>query len=161
MENNNYFDFINDDELFKSFGVSNEEDPFELTIPMRSTKNSAGYDFFAPKNITIPSGETVIIKTGIKVHLDSDKVLMIVPRSSMGIKHGITLANTIGIIDSDYYSNPDNDGHIMIALFNNSPRDYEIKMRDKIAQGIITNFYVTKDDNCTEERTGGIGSTGK
>ena len=86
---------------------------------------------------------------------------MIYPRSSIGFKTNIRLSNTTGVIDSDYYNNPDNEGHMWIKFYNPTDEDYHIFIGDKIAQGIFTKFLVTDDDNADQDRTGGLGSTGK
>lgn len=132
------------------------------TIPKRATKGSAGYDFYnTDKTILVPAHGTAKIHTGIKAQMYDDLVLLIYIRSSMAIKHGLMLCNNVGVIDSDYYNNEDNEGEIIIALYNTSDKDYIIKPYDKVAQGIFTKYYTTFDDNVTEERTGGVGSTGK
>ena len=130
-------------------------------LPKRGSKNSAGYDFFSPINEIIPAHGTAKIPTGIKVYMQPDEVLMIYPRSSIGFKTNIRLSNTTGIIDSDYYNNPDNEGHMWIKFYNPTNEDYHIFIGDKIAQGIFTKFLVTDDDDTDQERTGGLGSTGK
>ncbi len=130
-------------------------------LPKRGSKNSAGYDFFSPINEIIPAHGTVKIPTGVKAYMQPDEVLMIYPRSSIGFKTNIRLSNTIGIIDSDYYNNPDNEGHIWIKFYNPTDEDYHIFIGDKIVQGIFTKFLVTDDDNADQERTGGLGSTGQ
>lgn len=138
------------------------EDVYEkITLPERSTSGSAGYDFKNPFSNAIFKGP-VFIPTGIRVFLDEDKVLQIVPRSSSSKKR-IMLANTIGIIDSDYV-NAENEGDIIIAL-----RSYDhvgadtilIEHNEKIAQGIILPFYTVENDSADKARTGGFGSTGK
>ena len=130
-------------------------------LPKRGSKNSAGYDFFSPINEIIPAHGTAKIPTGIKVYMQPDEVLMIYPRSSIGFKTNIRLSNTTGVIDSDYYNNPDNEGHMWIKFYNPTNEDYNIFIGDKIAQGIFTKFLVTDDDDTDQERTGGLGSTGK
>ena len=132
----------------------------DIVVPTRKTSRSAGYDFYAPYDFTLLPGSKTVIPTGIKVELDSDKVLFIAPRSSIGIKYNITMCNTIGIIDSDYYNNIDNEGHIFIAIKNNGNKDFHCKKGDRFAQGVILSFFTTEDDNTTKVRTGGIGSTG-
>lgn len=131
----------------------------EVRLPKRATAGSAGYDFFSPVTGTLWSGDTAVIPTGIKCKLEPGTVLQIYPRSSWGIKRGIQLANSVGIIDADYYNNESNEGHIMIALKNTSHTNREIKAGDAIAQGIVMRFEVVDDDDTTAERTGGIGST--
>ena len=131
-----------------------------VNLPKRATKGAAGYDFECAIDTICPAHKITLIPTGIKVELDSDKVLFIAPRSSIGIKYNITMCNTIGIIDSDYYNNIDNEGHIFIAIKNNGNKDFHCKKGDRFAQGVILSFFTTEDDNTTKVRTGGIGSTG-
>lgn len=133
----------------------------KITLPERSTSGSAGYDFKNPFSNSIFEGP-VFIPTGIRVFLDKDKVLQIVPRSSSS-KKGIMLANTIGIIDSDYV-NAENEGDIIIALrsyYNTESNAIQIDHNEKIAQGIILPFYTVENDSADKSRTGGFGSTGK
>jgi dUTP pyrophosphatase len=139
----------------------NRVDYSKHQLPKRGTKNSAGYDFFSPINEIIPAHGTAKIPTGVKVYMQPDEVLMIYPRSSIGFKTNIRLSNTAGVIDSDYYNNLDNEGHIWIKFYNPTDEDYRIFIGDKIAQGIFTKFLVTDDDNTDQNRTGGLGSTGK
>lgn len=152
-------------DCLKYFGTYKPEWYDNIKIPVRGTKYSAAYDFFIPMPTKF-GGDGVVrllnyIPTGIKVKLDPDKVLNVVPRSSMGIKHGIMLANTIGVIDADYYNNPDNEGDIILAFTRFLPGILTVKPGTKIAQGMIINYYTTEDDDVTAERTGGIGSTDK
>lgn len=128
-------------------------------FPTRSTTNSAGYDFYANKDYIVAPNEIIKIWTDIKVYMDSDEFLMLDVRSSMGGK--FMLANTIGIIDSDYYENPDNDGNIGIFLKNISNETQYIKRDDKIAQGIFMKYLRINNDNVNIERKGGFGSTNK
>ena len=100
-----------------------------------------------------------MIPTGLKVKMPEDVVLKIHPRSGTGSNCLLQLANQTGIIDSDYYNNPDNEGHIFIPILNLSPYDIEIKKGDKIAQGIFEHYLITDDDEANGERTGGFGST--
>ena len=130
-------------------------------LPKRGSKTSAGYDFFSPINEIIPAHGTAKIPTGVKVFMQQDEVLMIYPRSSIGFKKKLMLVNTTGIIDSDYYENPDNDGNIGFAFYNMSDVDVLIKAGERVLQGIFTKYLITEDDNADEVRTGGTGSTGK
>ncbi len=139
--------------------VSDKRDHIWNKLPERSTKHSAGYDFFAPTIIIIePHEQTKLMFTDIKVRLDKDKVLMLYPRSSLGMK-GIALANTVGIIDADYYNNTKNEGNIGFSLVNNSDKQVIIQQGEKFMQGVITRFYTTEDDNAKRTREGGFGST--
>ncbi len=150
-------------------GFENEN----IELPVRSTKNSAGYDFFAACDVTIPSYykellkagnepiKPTLVKTGIKAYMLEDEVLFLYNRSSNPIKKGLVLANSVGVIDSDYYSNPDNDGHIMVAFYNFYPFDIKISKGDKIAQGVFQKYLVADNDDASNVRLGGFGSTGK
>lgn len=133
----------------------------EIVLPKRGSKHSAGYDFYSPEDITIPAGEQRLIWTDVKSYMQKDEVLFLVVRSSIGIKKGLQLANTVGIIDSDYYGNPENDGNIGICLKNTTDKDILIEAGERIAQGIFLQFFVGDEGNTEEERTGGIGSTNK
>ena len=133
-----------------------------IKMPMRATKKSAGYDFYMPFKASIKYSEALCIPTGIKAKIKGDYVLLIFPRSGLGFKYQLTLANTVGIIDADYY-NADNEGHIMIKLVNRSLKEEEITI-DKgkgFAQGIFMQYGITFDDCADGERKGGFGSTGK
>lgn len=137
----------------------------KIKLPTRATKGSAGYDFFAPYNVGVKKGEYTTIPTGIRIILPKDKVLNIYPRSGLGFKDGMRLANTVGIIDSDY-SYSDNEGHIIIKVTcdieseNIYGRNFlAIDAGKAFVQGVITKYYTTDDDNVNNERNGGFGST--
>jgi dUTP pyrophosphatase len=130
----------------------------EIKLPTRATAHSAGYDFYSPVDVTIQPNEMAMIWTDIKAHMYYDNVLILNVRSSMG-KHPIMIANTQGWVDSDYYGNPDNDGNIGFRLFNLGTTPYEIKIGDRIGQGIFVKFGTVKDDDTTATRQGGFGST--
>lgn len=139
-------------------GVNNYIAYEDIKLPKRATVGSAGYDIYSVTDFHIEPGEFVKVPTGIRVSLDSDKFLMIVPRSGLGFKYGTYLSNTAGIIDRDYYFS-DNEGHIWVKMGTEKPVD--IHKGDAICQGIICNFYKTSDDDTTELRNGGFGSTDK
>lgn len=131
-------------------------------LPKRSTKNSAGYDFEALYDFTIKPSEIVKIPLGIKVSMNQDEVLFILVRSSMGFKYNVRLVNQVGVIDSDYYNNIDNEGHMFIKLQNEGNKDFIVKKGDKICQGIFTKYLtVDNEENIEKERTSGFGSTDK
>lgn len=134
-----------------------------IKLPKRATAGSMGYDFFSPCNIMIPVDKSVKIPTGIKCNIDVGWGMYVYPRSSYGFKYGVHLANTVGVIDADYYNNKNNEGHIFIKLVNDSTLAslMDIKSGDAFCQGIFTPYGITYDDNVSEERTGGIGSTSK
>lgn len=130
----------------------------EITLPTRASEHSAGYDFYSPVDITIQPGESVLIFTDVKAHMYWDNVLMLFVRSSMG-KHPVVIANGTGIIDSDYYGNVDNDGNIGFRLLNLGTTSYEIKVGDRIGQGVFIKYGTVKDDMASGVRSGGFGST--
>ena len=131
-------------------------DNYEL--PVRKTKCSAGYDFIAIRDYVIKPGEIKKIPTGYKAKFLEDEMLMIVVRSSMGFKYNVRMCNQVGIIESDYYNNSSNEGHMWIALQNEGDKDYLIAKGDAYAQGIFIKF-LTCGDKPIDERKGGLGST--
>lgn len=136
----------------------------DVALPKRATAHSAGYDFVAPEDINLYAGgrSIAMVRTCIKARMEPDEFLMMCIRSSLGIKWGLALANGTGIIDADYYGNPENDGEICIALVNQDPyRDVKIHKGDRIAQGIFMKYLLAEDDKANAERNGGVGSTGK
>ena len=135
-----------------------DENYNRIAKPMRSTTKSAGYDFRLPFTMEIKAGDRVVVPTGVKWNPNNhDEVLLLYPRSSLGFKYGFTLLNTVGVIDADYYNNPDNEGHILIAF--KTEKDMSLNLGEKFCQGIITKFIVTDDDEAGGTRIGGIGST--
>lgn len=133
----------------------------DVEIPTRSTKHSAGYDFKSPISFTLNPGDSKKVPTGIKASMNEDEFLAIFVRSSMGFKYNIRLCNQVGIVDSDYYNNPDNEGHIFVKIQNEGKEAITINKGDRFAQGIFMNFLITDDDVAFGDRTGGFGSTNK
>ena len=149
-------------EQYKKDVCDNLEDYNNFNLPKRSTKYSAGYDFEASQNYVIKPNEIVKIPTGIKVTMNQDEMLMIVVRSSMGFKYNVRMCNQVGIIESDYYNNESNEGHMWVALQNHGTNDYIINKGDKFAQGIFVKFLtVDNEEESKTERKGGFGSTTK
>ena len=136
-----------------------------INLPVRKTKYSAGYDIeCAEDTIVMPmkdSYKPTLISTGIKAYMEDDEVLFLYNRSSNPKKKGLILANSVGVIDKDYYENPDNDGHIMFAFYNITENPVLVKKGEAIGQGIFSKYLITDDDNAEGERTGGFGSTDK
>lgn len=130
----------------------------EIKLPTRATEHSAGYDFYSPVTVTIQPNEMAMIWTDVKAHMYYDNALFIIPRSSMG-KQPIMISNTIGLIDSDYYGNESTDGNIGFRLLNLGNTPYEIKVGDRIGQGVFVKYGTIKDDHTTTTRSGGFGST--
>ena len=141
--------------FMKDFDIKEYEN---LGLPKRATKGSAGYDFFMPFDLSISPNNSIIIPTGIRCKIDDSYVLKIYPRSSLGFKYFMALANTVGIIDADYY-NAKNQGHIMIKVTNRSEQSLLLKKENAFCQGIFLEYFITYDDECETIRTGGIGST--
>ena len=141
--------------------VSKDKDLYDsYELPKRATKNSCGYDFYAIEDVILHPGEIKKIPTGYKAKFMSDEMLMMVIRSSMGFKYNVRMCNQVGIIDSDYYGNPNNEGHLWVALQNEGNVDYEIKKGTAYCQGVFFK-YLTCGDKPSTERVDGIGSTNK
>lgn len=142
---------FNDEKLYETYN-----------LPSRSTTNSAGYDFYAVDSFCLKPGENKKIPTGIKADMENDEVLLLIVRSSMGFKYNVRLTNQVGVIDSDYYNNVDNEGHIWINLQNHGDKEYNVNKGDKIIQGMFIKYLLTDDDDTKNKmRIGGIGSTNK
>ena len=149
-----------------TFGEVSTEEAREIykgiSLPVRATAGSAGYDFFAPVEVTLQPGETVKIPTGIRVEMEQDWVLKCYPRSGLGFKYRLQLNNTVGIIDSDYFYS-DNEGHIFAKLTNdtNEGKTLVIPAGTGFMQGIFVEYGITVDDAAEGVRNGGFGSTTK
>ena len=133
-----------------------------IKLPKRATKGSAGYDFFAPVGIVLAPCETMKVPTGIRCEMEYDWVLKLYPRSGLGFKYRLQLNNTVGIIDADYFYS-DNEGHIFAKITNdsNEGKTVEIPAGTGFIQGIFLEYGITVDDDATEIRNGGFGSTTK
>lgn len=132
----------------------------DIPLPCRATTGSAGYDFVCPVEVTMRPGDTAVIPTGIRCFMESGWVLLNCPRSSLGRKHGIRLANTVGVIDSDYV-HADNEGHILVMLVNGGDHEVTLHPGERFCQGIFLPFGLAEEAEVTGERSGGFGSTGK
>lgn len=163
----------------------------DLPLPVRKTAESAGYDFVVAEDIIIPpyseliekmdayspvitpgleeaaaaikaaNAKVSLVSTGMKCKLDLGTYLELSVRSSCPLKHWLILGNAVGIIDADYYNNPDNEGEIFFQIINLAPFAIQLKRGDTIGQGIIKSYLITEDDNATGARIGGFGSTDK
>lgn len=133
----------------------------EIKLPCRATSGSAGYDFYLPLPIALLPGESVTIPTGIRAQMCDGWVLQIYPRSGLGFKYRLQMNNTVGIIDSDYFFS-DNEGHIFIKLLNDGREGKKVELSAGMAfaQGVFTQFGITEDDDISNSRNGGFGSTG-
>ncbi len=152
-------------EKVRGFEVAKGFEDKEINLPIRKTKYSAGYDIEAAEDIVIPSFKKgmapTLVKTGLKAYMADDEYLMLCNRSSNPKKKGLILANSVGIIDKDYYENPDNDGHIMFAFYNIKEEDITIKKGEAIGQAIFHKYFIVDDDAAEGTRIGGFGSTNK
>lgn len=135
----------------------------DFPMPQRQTENAAGYDLCVPEDVALPPGKLVLVPTGVKAYMQSGEFLGLHIRSSMAVKKHLLLVNNVGIIDADYYNNPDNEGHIMVALQNNGEESLLLKKGERVAQGIFYTYLTTDNDAQVEKmsRGGGFGSTSK
>lgn len=148
--------------IFKDLSEDKIKEAYDnITLPKRGSAGSAGYDFYSPYTgeLSLFKDDALLLPTGIKAQMPKDVVLMIYPRSGIGFKTGTQLANTVGVIDSDYYNNANNEGHIMVKLVLGFT-DLEVKAGDRIVQGMFINYLTTDDDDTNTVRAGGFGSTG-
>ena len=150
-------------ERIRGFEIAKGFEDKGINMPVRKTKYSAGYDVEAAEDTIIPAFKPgmkpTLIKTGLKAYCPEDESFTSVNRSSNTGTKGLVLANTLGIIDSDYYGNESNDGHFMYAYYNFFDHDVEIKKGDVIGQVIFAKYYKVDGDKAEGTRTGGFGST--
>ncbi|MBO0443883.1 dUTP diphosphatase [Vagococcus fluvialis] len=161
----------------------------DINLPERATKHAAGYDFEAANDVVIPSifksgiatalkvalnkeealldeellkqVKPTLVGTGVKAYMGDDEFLQLCNRSSNPLKNFLLLGNGVGIIDSDYYNNENNEGHIMFQFINFGLKDLTIKKGERIGQGIFLPFLKADGDESEKTRTGGFGSSGK
>ncbi len=142
---------------FEKVSYMNAED---IVIPQRQTLDSAGYDLSAYERVVIEPKTIQLVPTGLKVQLEKDEVLLVYPRSSLGIKKGLMMSNSVGVIDRDYYNNDNNEGHIMVPLYNFKDEPVVVEKFERIAQGLFQTFLKTSNDQpVSQTRQGGFGSS--
>ncbi len=167
---NRYFEKVSYDEFFKAvrknIGVSYTDEAIremydKLPYPCRSTLRAGGYDFYAPYDFTLKPGETIVVPTGFRVHMNDDEIFNLFIRSDTGFKFNVRLSNQVGIIDADYYGNESNEGHMFASFTNHGTKDWENKsVSSKMVQGVFMSYYLTADDNSLSAiRKSGLGST--
>lgn len=149
----------------RGFEIAKGWEDKSINLPIRKTKYAAGYDFEAAEDTIVPAFKNGVlptfVHTGIKAYMQDDEMLCLYNRSSNPKKKGLILANSVGIIDKDYYGNIDNDGEIIFTFFNFKDEDILIKKGDAIGQGIFEKYLLVDDDIAGDIRVGGIGSTDK
>lgn len=148
----------------EQYNGTDAELPYEeLILPKRSTSMAAGYDIISTKSFTLQPGQSIIIPTGFKAYMQPGEMLALFPRSGVGFKYEIQLANTVGIGDGDYYNCESNEGHYMLKLVNRGSKFWTVKSGERIAQGIFMPILLADGDNFESglERKGGFGSTDK
>jgi len=153
------FEKVSLEQFLKDSGTASDYQ--NISLPLRATSGSAGYDFILPMDISLKAGEGIKVPTGIRARMEEGWVLLIFPKSGLGTKFRFQLDNTCGVIDADYYYS-DNEGHIMISMRNDSKdgKTLELKAGKSFAQGLFIPFGITEDDEAVGIRNGGHGSTG-
>ena len=131
-----------------------------IPLPRRATAGSAGYDFICPADVTLQPSEAVTIPTGIRCEMQPGWVLMLFPRSGLGFKHQVRLANTVGVIDADYF-HAANGGHIMVRIVNGGDHALSISKGERFCQGVFLPHGLAEEETVLAGREGGFGSTGK
>lgn len=157
--------------MLRGFKICKGYEDKNINLPKRQTKHSVGYDIEAAEDTLIPSlfrlasekkeliNKPTLVKTGIKAYFEPDEVMYLFNRSSGPSKRGVVLANSVGVFECDYYSNPSNDGEILVSLYNFTNEDIVIQKGERIAQAVFQKFLITDDDNAEGSRLGGFGST--
>ncbi len=149
----------------RGFEIAKGFEDYDINLPIRKTKGAAGYDIEAAEDCVIepfkPGMNPMLVKTGLKAYMPEDEYMMLCNRSSNPKKKGLIMANSVGIIDADYYGNPDNDGAFMFAFYNFKDEPTVIKKGEAIGQAIFMKYLTVDDDSANGVRTGGFGSTDK
>lgn len=151
------FDFVERIKKMPYFGT----DGGWARLPERSTKKSAGYDFFVPEDTVCKSHEITMVKTGVKAYFPENETLLLFNRSSNPKKKGLIILNGVGVVDADYADNPDNEGEIAGLFYNMLDEDVILKRDDKMMQGVFVQYGKVDEDNAENERIGGFGSSGR
>jgi dUTP pyrophosphatase len=132
------------------------------TPPSRRTPGSAGYDLAAAEDVVVPPRGVALVPTGLRAVMGPGEFLALYVRSSLAVRRGLMLANGTGIVDQDYAGNPDNGGHILVALYNPGDAPVHVARGERVAQGIFQRFLVVDEEAPPGgPREGGFGSTGR
>lgn len=146
----------------RGFEFINKYKNENLELPKRATTHAAGYDLSVAEDMVIKSSEIVLVPTGVKAYMQAGEVLYLFDRSSNPRKKGLVLINSVGVIDGDYYNNPNNEGAIFAQMKNITDQDVSLEKGERIVQGVFMPFLVADGDENQEKlaRSGGFGSTG-
>lgn len=146
----------------RGFEVVSKYKNAEINLPKRSTEHSAGYDLEAAETVSLSAGEIKLISLGLKAYMQAGEVLYMYDRSSNPRKKGLVLINSVGVIDKDYYNNPDNEGELFAQMMNITDHSVSVEKGERVVQGVFMPFLVADGDEQQEKavRTGGFGSTG-
>lgn len=148
----------------RGFEIAKGWEDKDIHLPERKTARAAAYDIEAAEDVVIPAytpgTKPTLIPTGLKAYCQDDECYLLLNRSS-GPKKGFIMANSVGLIDADYYGNESNDGHFYFQYFNFGTEDLIVKKGDVIGQVMFQKFLVVDNDNATGIRIGGFGSTDK
>lgn len=132
----------------------------QAILPERQTQHAAGYDFHALETTVLAPQQVTLIPTGVKAYMPETEFLGLYLRSSIAVKKQVVMINSVGIVDADYYNNPDNEGHIYFACYNLSQEAVTITAGERIGQGIFQPFLRTATEEViSQSRQGGFGST--
>ena len=142
--------------MTRYFEVAEGFNKEDVVLPTRQTTKSAGYDFTASEDVTIPVGQMRLVKTGVAARMQDDEVLELFVRSSLAYKHQVTLQNGVGVLDADYAPSA-----VGILLRNEGQKPFVVKKGDRVAQGVFKKYLTTVNDYVESTRDGGFGSTGK
>lgn len=146
----------------RGFEIASGWENKDIRLPRRQTAHAAAYDIEAAEDTVVPKFQPgvkpTLVATGLKAYCQPDECYFVFNRSS-GASKGLVLANGVGIIDADYYNNPENDGHFRVVVFNVTDQDLLIKKGDRIAQVVFQKFLTIDGDTATGKRKGGFGST--
>src|SRR5690554_4569748 len=124
----------------RKFEIVSKYNNTKINLPKRASKDSAGYDFEIIERVEIKPGEIKLAPTGLRILMPKNEVLLVFPRSSLAMKKGLMMSNGVGVVDADYYGS-ENEGHLMIPLYNFTNETVVIEQYERVAQGIFTNFY--------------------
>ena len=147
----------------RGFEIVKKYENTGIRLPQRSTQQAAGYDIESAVTTTLEAGQIALVPTGVKAYMLPDEVLHLHDRSSNPRKKGVVLANSVGVVDADYYNNPDNEGELFAQFMNITDHAVTIEKGDRIMQGVFMKYLVADDDEKAEKltRSGGFGSTGQ